>query len=143
MSATTEETRTSESFCACGRRTSECDGSRKGCARATPEAPTVLYRRVDTGIGIGHEPVGGVIPAMRMAADALHKIASASAARRRLAEDRPLTWAMRKNLESKRLEDEEVETFALDAFEALVLALRAAGASDVTVHECGEGDITP
>ncbi len=29
-----------EPFCACGRRISQCDGSRRGCSHAPPKEPT-------------------------------------------------------------------------------------------------------
>ena len=76
------------------------------------------------------------IQTLRRAADMFHDIVSTLSARRMLAEDRPMTGPIRQMLQEHAGRDPE--TIAADAFEMCVLALAAAGDTDVTIHVCGE-----
>lgn len=74
--------------------------------------------------------------ALRDAADRFHEIVSAFAAKDLLADARneKIAGSLREKLRTH----DQIKKIASDGFELCVLALAARGASDVTIHECGE-----
>lgn len=74
--------------------------------------------------------------ALRGAADMFHEIVSAFSAEDLNADCRNaiIATTLRENLRSR----DQLRRIAADGFELCVRALAAAGAPDVTIHECGE-----
>jgi len=93
-----------------------------------------VFMRVAARRGLG---AGGKIEqALRRAADMLHEVGSAAAAEDLVADSRNAVLAdkLRKNLRSR----DQIKKITADGFELCVRALAEMGATDVTIHECGE-----
>ena len=73
---------------------------------------------------------------LRRASEMFHEIVSAFSSEDLLANCRNdvVAETLRKNLRSR----DQIRRIAADGFELCVRALAAAGAPDVTIHECGE-----
>ena len=78
------------------------------------------------------------IAAIREAADRFHRILSSFVATRLLTVERARGTRpeLLASMSSDLLAPAEIEQIAADGFEACVRLLAAAGASDVTIHEC-------
>jgi len=83
--------------------------------------------------------------ALRRASDKFYEIVSAFSAEGLLAKDRnPSNQRLMEMLREVREQlrtPEQLRKIAADGFELCVRALAAMGASDVTIHECGERDM--
>lgn len=78
-------------------------------------------------------------PALRRAADMFHEIVSAFEARRLLdREGHKLPQVLYDDFTRKLRSPLEITKVAADGFELCVRALAGMGATDVTIHECGE-----
>jgi len=75
-------------------------------------------------------------PSLRRAADRFHEVGSALAAEELLVDVRNAKIA--DSLREKLRTRDQIKKIASDGFESCVRALAAMGASDVTIHECGE-----
>jgi len=84
------------------------------------------------GMGAG----GPFEQALRRAADLFHEVGSSATAEDLVADCRNAILA--NSLRSKLRSRDQVKRITADGFELCVLALAEMGASDVTIHECGE-----
>lgn len=75
-------------------------------------------------------------PSLRSAADLFHEVGSALAAEELLVDvsNARIADSLREKLRTR----DQIKKIASDGFESCVRALAAMGASDVTIHECGE-----
>ncbi len=84
--------------------------------------------------------------ALRRASQLFHEIATSHSAERLIAREREsgqglMTDIMREKLRLDLRSSDQVFKIAADGFEVCVRALAAMGATDVTIHECGEKDM--
>lgn len=76
--------------------------------------------------------------ALKQALDALHRVGSALNVRKLLGQDRRRTEPLQRSLEEKALSDDEIEDFAFQTWEEIVLKVRMEG---TTVFDCFPDDI--
>lgn len=80
--------------------------------------------------------------ALRAAMETFHKIVSDHVARKILDRSRhKMPQILYDDLVGKLLEPAVVEKIAADGFETRVRALATMGATDVSIHECGEREL--
>lgn len=79
---------------------------------------------------------------LREAADRFHQILASFSSSRLLSRNgAKMPTPLYESMSEKVLSNEALEKIAADGFELCVRALHALGASDVTIHECGERDL--
>ncbi len=78
-------------------------------------------------------------PALRQAADLFHEVGSAVASEDLIADCRNAILA--DTLRGKLRSHDQLKRLTADGFELCVRALADLGASDVTIHECGDRDM--
>lgn len=96
-----------------------------------------VFMRIAARRGLGAD--GYVVQTLRLAADKLHEVGSAAAAEDLVprCSNEILANKLRENLRSH----DQIKRITADGFELCVRALAEMGATDVTIHECGESTI--
>jgi len=96
-----------------------------------------LVERVFARVAVarGEELLGKSVQVLRRAADLFHEIGSALAAEALLTDVRNAVLAA--SLRENQRSSDQLRAITADGFELCVRALAAAGAPDVTIHECG------
>ena len=123
-----------------------CDPYHAGAAVLLDKPPSAvsqddrdLVKRVFTRIAARRGDMLESVPTLRRTADLFHEVGSAVAAEDLIADCRNaiLADALRAKLRSR----DQIKSLTAEGFELCVRALAALGATDVTIHECGDRDM--
>lgn len=101
-----------------------------------------LEKGLEKNLERASSPVPSQEKMLRTASDAFHRIVSAIGVEKLLSrEGYKMPTQMFETFTAKKLTLDEMSKVAADGFELCVRALADLGATDVSIHECGEADL--